>query len=72
MQLYEFDRQLKEQFIYGLNDDDILTEILQKCTAMKDTSIVTSEQASNSTGQVRWSLMITNCGIRQFKRIKWL
>ena len=40
----ELHRKLKEQFIHGLNDDEMLTELIHKLTAIKSTSIVTSEQ----------------------------
>ena len=37
----EVDRQLKEQFIHGLNDNDMLTEIIRQLTNL------TSEQVLN-------------------------
>ena len=40
----ELDRQLKEQFVHGLNDNEMLTEIIYKLTTMTNTSTVTSEQ----------------------------
>ena len=40
----ELDRQLKEQCIHTLNDNDVLPEIIHELTSIKDTSIVTSEQ----------------------------
>ena len=40
----ELDRQLKEKFIHGLNDNEMLTEIVHKLTTMKDTSTVTIKQ----------------------------
>ena len=43
MQYKDVDMQLKEQFIYGLNDSDTLMEIMCKLNVIKDTSIVTSE-----------------------------
>ena len=33
-----------KQFIHGLNDNNILVEIICKLTAIKDTSAVTSEK----------------------------
>ena len=38
------DRWVKEQLIHGVNDNDILTDVMNKLTTMKHTSIVTSEQ----------------------------
>ena len=40
----EIDRQLREQFIHGLNDDNMLIEIICELTAIKDTTVVTSKQ----------------------------
>ena len=41
----ETERQLKEQFIciHGLNDNEMLTEIIHELTTIKDMSVVTSE-----------------------------
>ena len=38
------DRHLKEQFIYGLNDDGTMEEIIKKLTSMVYTSSVTGTQ----------------------------
>ena len=40
----EIDRQLKEQFIHGLNDNDMLTEIIRELTKAEENTAVTSEQ----------------------------
>ena len=40
----ELDRQLKEQFIHGSNENDMLTEIICELTTMSNTIIVTSDQ----------------------------
>ena len=48
----EVDRQLKEQLVHGLNDNDMITEIIYKLTAMEDMSIVTSEQVLPWAGGV--------------------
>ena len=40
----ELDRCLKEQFIYGLNDDGMIVEIIHELTLCSDMSSVTSEQ----------------------------
>ena len=34
---------MKQQFTHGLNENDMLTEIIFELTTMKDMSIVTSE-----------------------------
>ena len=44
----ETDRHLNEQFIKGLNDDTIRTEIKRELTAIKDTSTLTSCQELTS------------------------
>ena len=40
----QIDRQLKEQFIHGLNDNDILVEIIKELTKIEASKDVTSEQ----------------------------
>ena len=40
----EVDRWLQEQFIHGINNNDVLIEIIHRLTAMKDTSIETTKQ----------------------------
>ena len=40
----EIDRQLMDQFIHGLNDNDILVEIIRELTKDEDSTSVTSEQ----------------------------
>ena len=40
----EIDRQVKEQFIHGLNDSNMLIEIIHELIAIKDTRIVTDKQ----------------------------
>ena len=39
----EINRQLKEQFIHGLNDMDMLQEIIRELTKVKTDSVITSE-----------------------------
>ena len=39
----EIDRQLKKQFIHGLNDSDILGEITRELTKIQENSEITSE-----------------------------
>ena len=39
----EIDRQLKQQFVHGLNDNDMLAEIIRELTKMEEVSDVTSE-----------------------------
>ena len=40
----EWDRQLKQQFIHGLYDNETLTEIKHELTNMIGTSTITSDQ----------------------------
>ena len=40
----ELDRQLKKQFIHGLNDIDMLVEILRELTNHCENMLVASEQ----------------------------
>ena len=40
----ETDRQLKEQFIHGLNDNDMLVEIIRELTKTEEGSDVASKQ----------------------------
>ena len=40
----EIDRKLKEQLIYGLNDNDMLAEIIRKLTKTEASTAVTNEQ----------------------------
>ena len=44
------DRQLKEWFIHGLNDNDMLIEIICELTAMNDMIIVIIEQVLTWAG----------------------
>ena len=39
----ELDRQFKEQFIHGLNDTDLLAEIIQELTIIHENTEITSE-----------------------------
>ena len=40
----EMDRCLKDHFIYGLNDNEMLIEIMYELTDIKDMNVVSSEQ----------------------------
>ena len=40
----EIDRQLKEQFIHGPNDNDMLAELIRELTKAKESTALTSEQ----------------------------
>ena len=40
----EYDRQLKEQIINSLDDENMVEEIIRELKALKDTSEVSSEQ----------------------------
>ena len=48
---------LKEQFIHGLKDNDMLTEIIHELTTVRDTSMITSDQVLAWAMQVKawWS-----------------
>ena len=39
----EVDRQLKEQFIHELNNNDMLTEIIRELTQTEESAYITSE-----------------------------
>ena len=39
----EVDRQLKEQFIHGLNDDEMLAEIIRELTKCEENVTILSE-----------------------------
>ena len=39
----ELDRQLKEQFIHGLNDSNMLVEIMRELTKTDENMLVSSE-----------------------------
>ena len=39
----ELDRQLKEQFIHGLNDTDVLGETIWELTKVKENGIIMSK-----------------------------
>ena len=71
----EVDRQLKEQFIHGLNDKDILEKIIKEITAAKDDDQITSE------GVLAWAKRVeaqrtqaavlnTITELRQFSKVK--
>ena len=40
----EVDRQVKEQFVHGLNNNDMLTEIIRELSKAKESVDITSEQ----------------------------
>ena len=40
----EMDRQLKEQFMHGLNNDDMMMEIIKELTKTEETVNMTTEQ----------------------------
>ena len=44
LQIQEYDKGLKEQFINGLNNETITAKIIKELTALKDMSGVISEQ----------------------------
>ena len=68
----EIDRQIKDQFIYGLNDTDMLAEIIRQLTKTLD---VTNEQAlvwaKRVEAQKAQSMIITSLSeIKDFNKIK--
>ena len=48
----EKDRKLKEQFTNGINDDDMMTEIIRELTTIKKTKEVTCQQVFTRTRKV--------------------
>ena len=44
MQLQEIDRQLKEHFIHGLNDEEMLAEIIRELTKCEEDNTIHSEK----------------------------
>ena len=62
--LKKHDRQSKEQFINGINDEMMTTEIITKITTIIQTSHITSEQVLNWATQEEvqrvWKAMLTN------------
>ena len=48
----EIDRQWKEQYIHGLNDNDMMVEIIKKLTKSEENKDVTSNQAPQWARQV--------------------
>ena len=71
----ELDRQLKEQVIHWLNDNDLLVEIIRELTKTKECTTVTSEQvliwAKRVGAQRGESAMITSLSkTKKFDKIK--
>ena len=68
-------RQLKEQFIHGLNDNDMLAEIIRELTKAMESAAVTSEQviiwAKRVEAQRPQSAMITSKSeTKEYDKIK--
>ena len=42
--VYVIDRQLKEQFIHGLNENEMLAEIIKELTKAEEDILLTGEQ----------------------------
>ena len=63
----EIDRQLQEQQIHGLNDSEMVTQIVCSLTVIKDTCFVTSEQVLGRIGQVeaQRSQTVILCSLRE-------
>ena len=71
----EVDRQLKEQFIHGLNDRCMLEEIIKELTAPNNDDQITSEGvlawAKRVEGQrVQATILSTITELRQFDKVK--
>ena len=49
----ELDRQLKEQFIHGLNDTDMLGEIIQELTKIHENEKITSKNVLSLAKRVK-------------------
>ena len=49
----EFNRQLKEQFIHGLNDTDMLGEIILELTKIHENAEITSENVLSWVKRVK-------------------
>ena len=49
----ELDRQLKEQFIHGLNDTDMLGEIIWELTKVHENEEITSKNVLSWAKRVR-------------------
>ena len=48
----QYDRRVKEQFINGLDNEDIATKIIKELTGLRDTNEVTSEPVLSWTQRV--------------------
>ena len=71
----EVDRQLKEQFIYGLNDKCMLEEIIKELTATKNDDSITSGSVLAcakrvETQRAQVAVLNTLTESRQFDKIK--
>ena len=71
----EVDRQLKQQFIHGLNDNDMLTEIIRKLTKAVQSVDITSEQALGWARRVEFqraqsAIMDSLTKTKEFVKIK--
>ena len=71
----EIDRQLNEQFIYGLNDKHMLEEIIQELTVTSNDDHITSEDVLAwakrvETQRAQAVVLNTLTELRQFDKIK--
>ena len=71
----EIDRQLKEQFIHGLNDKYMLKEIIKELTTTKDDDHITSGGVLAWTKRVevqraQAAVLNTITELRQFNKVK--
>ena len=58
----EVDRQLKEQFLHGLNDNDMLAEIIRELTKAEESADITSHQVLGWAKRVEAQRAICNIG----------
>ena len=71
----EKDRRINEQFINGINDDEMMTEIILELPAVKKTSEITSEKVlvwarRIKVQETQIALMGTTKGNKEFDAIK--
>ena len=71
----ELDRQLKEQFIYGLNDTDMLGEIIRKCTKIHENEEIISKNVLSWAKRVeaqraQSAIMNSLTEVKEFDKLK--
>ena len=65
----EVDRQLKEQFIHGLNDKNMLEEIIKELMTVKSNEQITSGSVGKEGGSTKGSNSCNECNY-QIQRIQ--